>query len=167
MDSAERGDFIFGAQEASLALGISRDELRRRRKAGEIPFHSHPSGSVFYDLADERIRRDGRSPFARRTADLPQLIDAEDAAYMLGVGLRALQRWALAGAIPWLRIGRCRLFSVESVRGWVREREREELARLEATGRRADAVRIRARFSRRSRLELRPETIALYASAMG
>lgn len=157
--------WLVGEWDACVALGIDRDELRELRRAGEIPFRRLESGVFVYDLADERLRRDGRLPFARPTEDLPQLVDAVDAAFMLGIGLRTLQRWALAGAIPSLRIGRRRLYSVESVRGWIREREREELAHLVAAGRRADAARVRARLSRRSRLGLSPETIALASLA--
>src|SRR5262249_1875808 len=51
------------------------------------------------------------------------LIDEREAAVMLGVSARTLWSLSAGRQIPVVRIGRRKLYAVESLRAWIRERE--------------------------------------------
>lgn len=53
----------------------------------------------------------------------PLLVDARTAATMLGISERSLWTIAYRGGIPSVKIGARRLYSVESLRRWITERE--------------------------------------------
>jgi len=61
----------------------------------------------------------------RQTAELTEklLANEREAAAMLSLSPRTV--WSLAddGKIPYVRIGRRKLYSVESLRAWIREQE--------------------------------------------
>jgi len=60
----------------------------------------------------------------RLTPD-PLLIGVKDAARLLGIGERLLWSMSTSGELPSVRVGRRRLYSVETLRNWIAERERE------------------------------------------
>lgn len=53
----------------------------------------------------------------------PLLIDERAAANLLGLSPRTVWSLSAAGQIPFVRIGRRKLYSLESLRAWIRQRE--------------------------------------------
>lgn len=63
----------------------------------------------------------------------PISVGAREAARALGVSARTVEALAAIGELPSFRVGRRRLFSVEALRAWVRERAMADHAESPST----------------------------------